>query len=171
MSEDVTPPYLFVYGTLRAGAATEWSKFLTAKSRFIGFGRARGTLFHLGRYPGMTVGGEGVAWVAGEVYLLDDPRSALPLLDAYEGCEFERRVVTVWLDDGSQLEAFTYLYCLATEGRPQAEAPAEAYAAPLTSWLPEAPARWGRPHCAEGPSPAQTRSAPSPQPPSDTRGL
>ena len=79
-------PHLFVYGTLRGAAGTEWSRFLTAKSRFVGSGRAHGALFHLDGYPGMTVCPDDDAWVSGEVYLLNDPSSALPFLGAYEGC-------------------------------------------------------------------------------------
>jgi gamma-glutamylcyclotransferase (GGCT)/AIG2-like uncharacterized protein YtfP len=118
-------PYLFAYGTLRGSAETEWSRFLSATSRFADSGRTRGALFHLGGYPGVTVCTEDDAWVRGEVFLLNDPSSALPLLDVYEGCspddppphEFERQVVTVELDSGRSVEAWAYIYCLETRGK------------------------------------------------------
>jgi gamma-glutamylcyclotransferase (GGCT)/AIG2-like uncharacterized protein YtfP len=118
-------PYLFVYGTLRGAAGTEWSRFLTAVSRFVDSGRTQGALFHLDGYPGMTVCTGEDAWVSGEVYLLNDPSSALPLLDAYEGCsptdplphEFERRVVTVLPESGPDVEAWAYIYTLETQGK------------------------------------------------------
>jgi gamma-glutamylcyclotransferase (GGCT)/AIG2-like uncharacterized protein YtfP len=120
------PPYLFVYGTLRAinSAGTEWSRFLTAASRFVGSGRTRGELFHLDGYPGMTVRAGGDAWVSGEVCLLNDPVSALSRLDEYEGCslsdplphEFERQVVTVLLGAGGTVQAWAYIYSLETAG-------------------------------------------------------
>jgi gamma-glutamylcyclotransferase (GGCT)/AIG2-like uncharacterized protein YtfP len=118
-------PYLFVYGSLRAAAGTEWSRFLTAKSRFVGAGRARGALFRLDGYSGMTVCTDDDAWVTGEVCLLNDPSSVLPFLDAYEGCgpsnplphEFERQVVTVLLDSGQTVEAWAYLYALENLGK------------------------------------------------------
>jgi gamma-glutamylcyclotransferase (GGCT)/AIG2-like uncharacterized protein YtfP len=120
-------PYLFVYGTLRCAAATEWSRFLTAVSRFVGAGRTHGALFHLDGYPGMTVGAGDGAFVSGEVYLLTDPSSSLPCLDAYEGCgpgnplphEFERQVVTVLLGSGQSVEAWAYIYTLETQGKPR----------------------------------------------------
>jgi gamma-glutamylcyclotransferase (GGCT)/AIG2-like uncharacterized protein YtfP len=106
-------PYLFVYGTLRRSAGTEWSKFLSANSRFVGAGRARGALLQLDGYPGMTVRTGDDAWVGGELHLLHDPSSTLPLLDAYEGCEFERQVVTVALDSSGQtVAAWAYIYSL-----------------------------------------------------------
>jgi gamma-glutamylcyclotransferase (GGCT)/AIG2-like uncharacterized protein YtfP len=103
------PPYLFVYGTLRFTAGTEWSKFLSANSSFIGAGRTRGVLFQFEGYPGMTIRTDDDAWVGGEVHLLHDPSAVLPLLDAYEGCEFERQVVTVALDSGKTVEAWAYV--------------------------------------------------------------
>lgn len=117
-------PYLFVYGTLRGAANNEWSRFLTSGSRFVGSGRTRGALFQLDGYPGMAACA-GDAWVSGEVYLLIDPSSALPLLDAYEGSgpedphphEFERQVVTVLLDSGRAVEAWAYIYALETGGK------------------------------------------------------
>jgi gamma-glutamylcyclotransferase (GGCT)/AIG2-like uncharacterized protein YtfP len=118
-------PYLFVYGTLRAAAGTEWSRSLAAASRFVGAGRTHGALFDLGGYPGMTVRAGEDAWVRGEVCLLNDPSSMLPSLDTYEGCspgnplphEFERQVVTVTLDNGQAVEAWAYIYTLETRDK------------------------------------------------------
>jgi gamma-glutamylcyclotransferase (GGCT)/AIG2-like uncharacterized protein YtfP len=118
-------PYLFVYGTLRGAANTEWSRFLIAASGLVGSGRTHGALFHLGGYPGMTVSTDDNAWVRGELYLLNDPSSAWPRLDAYEGCspddplphEFERRIVTVQLDSGRAVMALAYIYSLSTDGK------------------------------------------------------
>jgi gamma-glutamylcyclotransferase (GGCT)/AIG2-like uncharacterized protein YtfP len=103
--------YLFVYGTLRAAAGTEWSKFLQSQSDFVDGGRTPGLLFQLDGYPGMTVREDHDAWVRGEVYLLHDPAATLPRLDAYEGCEFERQVVSVTLDHGRTISAWAYIYC------------------------------------------------------------
>jgi len=116
--------YLFVYGSLRAAAGTEWSRFLTAVSSFVGSGRVHGALFHLDGYAGMTVCTDD-AWVTGEVCLMNDPSSALPFLDAYEKCgpsdplphEFERQVVTVLLDSGQTVEAWAYVYTLETQDK------------------------------------------------------
>jgi len=118
-------PYLFVYGTLRAAAGTEWSQYLGACAHFVGMDRTTGALFQSREYPGMTaVAGDEDAWVRGEVYLLHDPSSTLAVLDAYEGCgpgsplphEFERQVVTVLLDSGQTVVAWAYIYTLDTQG-------------------------------------------------------
>ncbi len=117
--------HLFVYGTLRGAAGTEWSKFLAGASRFIGQGRTHGLLFHLDGYPGMTIATDEGAWVSGDVHLLNDPSSALPFLDTYEGCapgdplphEFERQVVRILLDSGLAIEAWAYVYVLETRGK------------------------------------------------------
>lgn len=108
--------YLFVYGTLRRGAATKWSRFLADRSSFTGFGRTRGVLFQLDGYPGMIAAGHEEAWVRGEICLLDTP-SLLAALDEYEGDEFERQQVAVELDDGRTVQAWAYLYRGETEGR------------------------------------------------------
>jgi len=118
-------PYLFVYGTLRPAAGTEWSRFLTRVSTFVGLGRAAGALFFLDGYPGMTACEEDDAWVIGEVVHLNEPCASLPLLDAYEGCgpgdplphEFERQIVTAVLENGSSVESWAYVYALETQGK------------------------------------------------------
>src|ERR1700681_2342398 len=78
--------YLFVYGTLRSAAGTEWSRFLASASRFAGPGRTRGALFQLDGHPGMIVRAYHDAWVSGEVCFLNEASSTLAALDAYEGC-------------------------------------------------------------------------------------
>jgi gamma-glutamylcyclotransferase (GGCT)/AIG2-like uncharacterized protein YtfP len=117
--------YLFVYGSLRRAAGTEWSRFLTSASRFAGPGRTRGALFQLDGHPGMVAGEHQRGWVNGEVCLLNESSSALAVLDAYEGCgpgdrqphSFERQVVDVIMDDGKTIRAWAYVYCLDTAGR------------------------------------------------------
>jgi gamma-glutamylcyclotransferase (GGCT)/AIG2-like uncharacterized protein YtfP len=122
---EVSPAYLFVYGTLRRDAATEWSRFLGSASRFVGMGRTRGALFQLNGYPGMATNTHDDDWVLGEVCLLNKPPSLLATLDGYEGCgpadplphEYERRVVEVLLETGETIRAWAYLYSLDTAGK------------------------------------------------------
>jgi gamma-glutamylcyclotransferase (GGCT)/AIG2-like uncharacterized protein YtfP len=119
--------YLFVYGSLRSAAGTEWSRFLTSASRLAGPGRTRGALFQLDGHPGMKVHEHQSGWVIGEVCLLNEPLSTLALLDAYEGCgpgdppphKFERLVVDVLMDDGQTIRAWAYVYCPDAAGRPR----------------------------------------------------
>jgi gamma-glutamylcyclotransferase (GGCT)/AIG2-like uncharacterized protein YtfP len=117
--------YLFVYGTLRSAAGSEWSRFLASASRFAGPGRTRGALFQLDGHPGMIVHAHHDGWVIGEVRLLNEPSSTLAALDTYEGCgpgdcpphKFERQVVDILMDDGQTIRAWVYVYCLDTAGK------------------------------------------------------
>ena len=56
---------VFVYGTLRKGQERDINRLEPAPV-FIGNGQINGTLYHLGSYPGVRLGG--LNWVQGEVY-------------------------------------------------------------------------------------------------------
>ena len=140
MDHTVTEPsYLFVYGTLRRAAATKWSRFLASVSRPVGMGRTRGALFRLNGYPGMVASARDDEWVGGEVVLMNEPSSLLPVLDAYEKCgpadppphEYARQVIDVVLDNGQTIRAWAYLYRLGTEDKPRI--PAGDYLRPMGS--------------------------------------
>lgn len=60
--------HVFVYGTLRRGDDNDINRFQPAP-RFVGTGSVAGTMYHLGRYPGVVLGGSGR--VLGEVYAID----------------------------------------------------------------------------------------------------
>ena len=119
-------PYLFVYGTLRRAAHTEWSRVLCTVSDCIGGARTRGALFQLGKYPGFVPSGAD-EWVTGEVCRLHDPSTLLPKLDAYEGCgpddppphEYRRELIEVVIESGETIRAWAYIYCLSTADRPR----------------------------------------------------
>ncbi len=57
--------YVFVYGTLRKGQERDINRLRPAPI-FIGNGQINGTLYNLGSYPGVRLGG--LNWVQGEVY-------------------------------------------------------------------------------------------------------
>lgn len=59
--------HVFVYGTLRRGDDNDITQLAPAP-RFVGEGRIAGTMYHLGRYPGVVLGGAGE--VLGEVYAI-----------------------------------------------------------------------------------------------------
>lgn len=70
---DASPPapqqrYVFVYGTLRRGGINDLTR-LQPVAHYVGTARVAGTLYHLGAYPGIMLGGE--EWVHGEVYAID----------------------------------------------------------------------------------------------------
>ncbi len=119
-SEQTRPAHLFVYGTLMRGHSLH--KFLAKKGQaeFVGKARIRGRLYRLrrGRYPGAVLAGRAHGFVHGELYRINDPPSALKLIDRIEGCDeglFRRRRVDVWAN-GSKIRAWTYFYARSLEG-------------------------------------------------------
>ena len=57
--------HVFVYGTLRRGEERDLNRLQPAPV-FMGLGKINGTLYNLGSYPGVRLGG--LNWVHGEVY-------------------------------------------------------------------------------------------------------
>ncbi len=57
----------FVYGTLRRGDDNDITR-LEPAPQFIGHASIAGTMYHLGGYPGVTLGGSGQ--IVGEVYAI-----------------------------------------------------------------------------------------------------
>ncbi|MCJ0763731.1 gamma-glutamylcyclotransferase family protein [Variovorax terrae] len=100
-----TPPrHVFVYGTLRRGGDNDMTRLAPAP-RFVGAATIQGVMYHLGRYPGVTLGGARA--VQGEVYeiepalerVLDEIEELSPLPSS----EYFKRIVPVqvmgrWLD-------------------------------------------------------------------------
>ena len=60
--------HVFVYGTLRQGQDNDITRLQPAPC-FLGHAEVNGTLFHLGAYPGLMLGGTGR--VQGEVYAIE----------------------------------------------------------------------------------------------------
>jgi gamma-glutamylcyclotransferase (GGCT)/AIG2-like uncharacterized protein YtfP len=71
--------HVFVYGTLRRGDANDITK-LTPAPVYRGDSQISGTMYLLGSYPGVTLGGFGI--VIGEVYAITEPLERL--LDGIE---------------------------------------------------------------------------------------
>lgn len=61
------PRHVFVYGTLRQGEINDIRRLQPAPL-YLGAGRIRSTLYDLGPYPGLILGG--TDWVRGEVYAI-----------------------------------------------------------------------------------------------------
>jgi gamma-glutamylcyclotransferase (GGCT)/AIG2-like uncharacterized protein YtfP len=99
--------FLFVYGTLRRHFENRFARLLCQSANWMGPAVARGNLFLVGDYPGMT---EGPRWVRGEVYRLRSPQKVLKMLDRYEGAEYVRRRRMVTIKGGGRICAETYLY-------------------------------------------------------------
>ncbi len=105
--------HVAVYGTLRAGGVNDIRR-LANDVRLLGTTQLRGTLYDLGWYPGLVLGGERA--VLAEVYTLSAPLEQA--LDQIEGLwpqdlgEYRKRVLSqdVVLADGSaqRLSVLTY---------------------------------------------------------------
>jgi gamma-glutamylcyclotransferase (GGCT)/AIG2-like uncharacterized protein YtfP len=104
----VSPAYLFVYGTLRRGSPNRFARLLESQARFAGSGRMLGRLYDLGNHPGAVSSKAQGEWVRGDVFLLKRPTTTLPILDRYEGSEYERRMVPVHLASEKHIEAQVY---------------------------------------------------------------
>ena len=96
---------LFVYGSLRKGAAFEKADLLAGRAAYRGPAVATGHLYRIDWYPGFVPGTEGR--VIGDLFALRDA-ALLVALDAYEGCapadpapqEYRRDRITVQGDSG-----------------------------------------------------------------------
>ena len=104
------PSLLFVYGTLRRGLPNKYSRLLARQSSFLGRACLRGRLHRVGRYTGAIRSSKPNEWIRGEVFRLADPVELLPILDDYEGPDYERTLAPVRLDSGRWLRAWVYLY-------------------------------------------------------------
>ena len=100
--------YVFVYGTLRRGGLNDITRLRPAP-RFVGEAQVAGVLYHLGRYPGVILGGE--SWVKGEVYAITAALEAI--LDDIEDLgenptdEYAKRKVAVNVH-GNLLQCLVY---------------------------------------------------------------
>ncbi len=100
--------HVFVYGTLRRGEMNDINR-LSPAPRFIGTSAAHGTLYDLGPYPGLQLGGD--ALVVGEVYeitaeleaVLDEIEEVFP----QQTGEYARRRVTVRVES-EEIECLVY---------------------------------------------------------------
>lgn len=98
MSSCEATRHVFVYGTLRRGEMNDIHRLQPAP-RFVGMGQVRGTLYHLGAYPGLRL--EGDTPVVGEVYAiavaLECQLDAIEEIRGRPDDEYVKREVTVTL--------------------------------------------------------------------------
>ena len=108
---------LFVYGTLMRGFDHPMAKLLSRDAEFCGAARCQGRLYLVKHYPGLVLSEDASDLVFGEVVRLHRPEQTLVILDDYEGCGpgvasplYLRQLLPVTLDDGTVIEAWTYVY-------------------------------------------------------------
>ena len=100
MSESpVSARHVFVYGTLRRGDDNDITR-LKPPARYRGTGWTPGTMYHLGRYPGVLLGGASA--VFGEVYAitpeLERTLDEIEELYPQQTNEYFKRDITVQVD-------------------------------------------------------------------------
>ncbi|MBE7939948.1 MULTISPECIES: gamma-glutamylcyclotransferase family protein [Ramlibacter] len=76
--------HVFVYGTLRRGGSNDINRLQPAPQP-VGMAQVQGTLYTLGAYPGLRLGGDAPQAVLGEVYAITPALEAV--LDRIEGIE------------------------------------------------------------------------------------
>ncbi|WP_051261211.1 gamma-glutamylcyclotransferase [Desulfovibrio inopinatus] len=114
---DIHVDRLFVYGTLMH-AEVRFPLLKHVGAHMCSNATTGGQLFDLGTYPGLRLGSNAV--VHGEVYHLPDMEAAMPLFDNVEAFygygmsenEYERRIISVELEDGTGMQAWCYVYVM-----------------------------------------------------------
>jgi gamma-glutamylcyclotransferase (GGCT)/AIG2-like uncharacterized protein YtfP len=117
---------LFVYGTLMRGFDHPMAQLLSRSADYLGTVTCRGRLYLIKHYPGLVLSDDPADVVHGELYRLRDRDALLGELDMYEACgegfaeptEYLRRMLTVTRDDGTAIEAWTYVYNWPVSGLP-----------------------------------------------------
>jgi gamma-glutamylcyclotransferase (GGCT)/AIG2-like uncharacterized protein YtfP len=96
--------YVFVYGTLRLGGHA--NHLMQQSGKFLEFATTLGTMYDLGAFPGITLGGD--SQIVGEVWAIRP--DAIPALDRYEGEGrlYTRRRHSVALAGGSEQPVWVY---------------------------------------------------------------
>ena len=106
--------HVFVYGTLRRGEERDINHLQPAPV-FIGNSQIQGTLYHLGSYPGVRLGGSSP--VQGEVYQitpeLEHQLDAIEAVWPPDGAEYSRQKVQVKICQPTG--AVVHLWCLIYE--------------------------------------------------------
>lgn len=116
--------YLFVYGTLRRNTHNKMHHYLAQQADFIDYANYQGKLYQIDNYPGVIASNSPNDSVQGEVYRLKDSISTLDYLDKYEECsidfplptEYVRKIQSVRLARGQNIQAWVYLYNRPTDG-------------------------------------------------------
>jgi gamma-glutamylcyclotransferase (GGCT)/AIG2-like uncharacterized protein YtfP len=109
--------YLFVYGTLLPGTASETIGSILRRVRRVGEASVRGVLHDMGNYPAFTLDPRGESIVRGELLIVPSP-AAWMRLDLYEGFNranpqlslFRRQPCIATKADGEEVECSIYVY-------------------------------------------------------------
>jgi gamma-glutamylcyclotransferase (GGCT)/AIG2-like uncharacterized protein YtfP len=114
----MTSDLLFVYGTLMRGYSHPMARLLSSNADFLGPASCRGRLYKVKHYPGLVLTDDESERVFGELYRLRAVDDLLRAFDMYEACgegfpeptQYMRQTLPVTLADGTESEAWTYIY-------------------------------------------------------------
>jgi len=116
--------FVFVYGTLRRGAACPMHSILTDNSDYFGVGYIQAELYEIDHYPGAVESCNKKDLVKGELYRINNPELLFTQLDEYEGCsanfaephQYLRKQLPVYLEQPADsansqcVTAWVYVY-------------------------------------------------------------
>jgi len=113
---------LFVYGTL-LDEDNKYGVYLRDNSKFYSQGTVKGKLYNIGEYPGAVLLPNNEDAIYGIILKMDDPETALELIDIYEGFgeghqqpnEFIRILTDADTENGP-VTCWIYIYNLPTQG-------------------------------------------------------
>ena len=113
---------LFVYGTL-LDEDNKYGVYLRDNSKFYSQGTVKGKLYNIGEYPGAVLLPNNDDAIYGIILKMDDPETALELIDIYEGFgeghqqpnEFIRILTDADTENGP-VTCWIYVYNLPTQG-------------------------------------------------------
>jgi gamma-glutamylcyclotransferase (GGCT)/AIG2-like uncharacterized protein YtfP len=116
--KNAMPDCLFLYGTLHPDRAPAAIRSTARLLQSRGPATVVGTLYQLGRYPGLLLPGPAPRIVPGELFLLPPDAESLASLDAYEdfrpadpaGSLFLRIETEATLPDESRKSCWVYVY-------------------------------------------------------------
>jgi len=111
--------FIFLYGSLMRGFEMHEGLDLPSMTVFLGEARCKGTLYDLGKYPGMTLEGNGR--VRGELYRVRN-ENAMDVVDRHEGYYPESRRESTYVRRLEEmvdrdLMAWVYVYNGPTNGQ------------------------------------------------------
>jgi gamma-glutamylcyclotransferase (GGCT)/AIG2-like uncharacterized protein YtfP len=112
------PQYLFSYGTLDPQVAPKEIAPALEQLRRVGRGVVRGTLYHLGKYPGAILDDKAATKIKGTVFELPPNAGVLRRIDRYEGYKpgnvsrslFVRQRREVTMAAGRKVPCWVYVY-------------------------------------------------------------
>ena len=101
---------LFVYGTLRRRGKNEFARLLHANADFLGEATLQARITGTRPHRRAELSRDPAHQLPGEIFRVNHPEKIFPILDQYEGADYQRTLARPRLDSGRSLKAWIYLY-------------------------------------------------------------